>query len=69
MKILDAIMKPNGEVRLLEPVNFPVKRRVLVTILDDESTEIESALLSEAALAEDWDRTEEDAARAHLKLE
>jgi hypothetical protein len=44
-------------------------RRALVTILEDRRVAgpSESALLSEAALAEDWDRPEEDAAWSHLQ--
>lgn len=41
----------------------------LVTILDEVPTvtSSESTLLSEAALAEDWSRPEEDAAWAHFQ--
>jgi len=44
-------------------------RRALVTILEDEPSPYgsECALLSEAALAEDWNRPEEDQAWAHLQ--
>ena len=44
-------------------------RRALVTILEDRQVAdpSESALLSEAALAEDWDRPEEDEAWSHLQ--
>ena len=40
-----------------------------MTILDEEPNGLmaESALLSEAALARDWDRSEEDAAWSHLQ--
>ena len=43
-------------------------RRALVTVLD-EPAELpgETALLAEAALAVDWNRTEEDAAWSHLQ--
>ena len=37
-----------------------------MTILADEQDIPEAALLSEAALAEDWDRSEEDTAWSHL---
>ena len=51
-------------VRLLEAVELPACRRALVTILDEEPRvpANELALLSEAALAEDWNRPEEEAA-------
>jgi hypothetical protein len=38
-----------------------------VTILEEEPPAHDAALLSEAALAEDWNRPEEDAAWAHLQ--
>jgi hypothetical protein len=40
-----------------------------VTILDEEPNGLttESALLSEAVLARDWNRPEEDAAWSHLQ--
>ena len=53
----------------LEPLSLPGARRALVTILDEElgTSMPETALLSEAALAEDWNRPEEDAAWSHLQ--
>jgi hypothetical protein len=46
-------------------------KRVLVTFLEDDETLPEgvadTALLSEAALAEDWHRAEEDEAWRHLQ--
>jgi len=67
MKTVEAILGPNGEVRLTEPVAVLSPRRVLVTILEEAPTAHDAALLGEAALAEDWNRTEEDAAWAHLQ--
>ena len=52
---------------LLEPVQLPKPQRAFVTILSAESDMAETALLSEAALAEDWNRPEEGAAWAHLQ--
>jgi hypothetical protein len=56
---------------LLEPIALPAPRRALVTVLEEASTiqVPETALLSEAALAEDWNRPEEDAAWSHLQPE
>jgi hypothetical protein len=65
-KTVEAVIETDGSVRLVEPVSVPWPRRALVTILDDES-ESETALLSEAALAEDWDRPEEEEAWRHLQ--
>jgi hypothetical protein len=67
MKTVEAVMEPNGEVRLIEPVQVLSPRRVLVTILEESAPPHDSALLGEAALAEDWNRAEEDAAWAYLQ--
>lgn len=58
-----------GNIRLLEPIRVPALRPVLVIILDDEPflSVSETALLSEPALAEDWNRPEEDEAWSHLQ--
>ncbi len=66
-KILEAVIDEQGNVSLLEPVQLPKPQRASVTILSAESDIAETALLSEAALAEDWNRPEEDAAWAHLQ--
>jgi len=67
MKTVEAIIETNGEVHLVEPLSVPTPRRALVTILEEAPTVQDAALLSEAALAEDWNRAEEDAAWAHLQ--
>ena len=42
----------------------------MVTVLDEEPAHAnETALLSEAALAEDWNRPKEDAAWSYLQQE
>jgi hypothetical protein len=67
MKTVEAIIETNGQVRLVEPIHLPTTRRALVTILEETPTVDDVALLSEASLAEDWNRVEEDAAWAHLQ--
>jgi len=69
IQTLEATIDEQGNVRLLVPVRLPAKRRALVTILEDERAAgiSEAALLSEHALAEDWNRPEEDAAWSHLQ--
>jgi hypothetical protein len=67
MKTVEAIIETNGVVHLVEPVHVLTPRRALVTILEEAPTAQDTALLSEAALAEDWNRAEEDAAWAHLQ--
>ncbi len=69
LRTVKAIIDEEGNVRLLEPVALPAARRALVTILEDDPGHLasETALLSEAALAEDWNRPEEDAAWSYLQ--
>jgi hypothetical protein len=66
IRTIEAVVDPNGNVRLLEEVLLPGPRRALVTILDDAPRSEETALLSERSLA-DWSRPEEDAAWSHLQ--
>ena len=68
-RAIEAITEEDGGVRLLEAVRLPPGRRVLVVVLDPHAADDEAALLSEGALAEDWDRPEEDVAWAHLQPE
>jgi predicted DNA-binding antitoxin AbrB/MazE fold protein len=64
---VDAIYE-NGKLVLPGPLSLPEKSHVRVTI--ESSPERDDAfnglLLSESALAEDWDTPEEDAAWASL---
>lgn len=64
----EAVIDETGTVRLLEAVSLPGLRRTLVTVLDEEvePAVLETALLSEPALAVEWDTPEEDAAWLHL---
>ena len=67
LEAVEATIEPDGTVRLHAPVRVSVARRALVIILEDGTATAETALLSERALAADWDRVEEDAAWAHLQ--
>ena len=69
MRIAEAIIDEHGTVRLLEPVQEAGLRRALVIVLDEgpAAPAHETAILSERALAEDWNRPEEDAAWSHLQ--
>ena len=69
LQTIEAVIDEQGNVRLLEPIRLPAARQALVTILESESTVsiAETALLSESALAEDWNRPEEDMAWSHLQ--
>ncbi len=70
LKTVEAILEKNGCLRLLEKVDLAQAKRVLVTFLDEEMQHdgvSDTALLSEAALGEDWNRPEEDEAWQHLQ--
>jgi hypothetical protein len=71
IRTVEATIDERGNVTLLEPVQLTSIRRALVTILEDEPavTANETAILSEPALAKDWNRPEEDAAWQHLQPE
>lgn len=73
---IEAVINEQGQVRLLEAIKLPGPRRALVTVLEEaphlsveEAAARETAILSEAALAKDWNRPEEDAAWAYLQQE
>ena len=66
---IEAVVDEQGTVRLKETVRLVAPRRAVVTIFDEERAARvdESSLLSEPALAQDWNRPEEDAAWSHLQ--
>ncbi len=65
---VEAIIEKNGKVYLQKPIRLSSPCRAIVTILDEKSDFIsETALLSEAALSEDWNRPEEEEAWSHLQ--
>ncbi len=68
LQAIEGIIDENGKLRILDKVNLPKSRRVIITILDEEPSDdaVNLALLSESALARDWDRPEEDEAWSHL---
>ncbi len=65
IRTVAAIIDDKGQVSLLEPVRLSSARRALVTIFEEEPVAA-TALLSETALSEEWERPEEDAAWANL---
>ena len=69
IRTLEATIDERGTVLLQEAVALSAPHRALVTILDEEPNHTETALLSEAALAVDWNRPEEDAVWSHLQPE
>lgn len=66
IRTIEATIDERGSVSLREAISLSTPHRALVTILEEDSIS-ETALLSEAALAEDWNRPEEDAAWSHLQ--
>ncbi|MEB3310971.1 MAG: hypothetical protein VKJ02_12120 [Snowella sp.] len=70
IQFVEAIIDPEGNVHLLESVKLSTSRKAIVTILEENPTTSisETAILSEASLAEDWSRPEEDEAWSHLQL-
>ena len=69
LRTVEAVIDEHGNVRLLEAIQLTAARRALVTILEDAPVADvpEIALLSEQALAKDWDQPEEDEAWSHLQ--
>ena len=66
---IEAVVDEQGTVRLKETVRLVAPRRAVVTIFDeDRAAKVdESTLLSEPALAQDWNRPEEDAVWSYLQ--
>ena len=66
LKSIEATIEADGAVRLRESVHLPHSCRAIVTIIDEPDIP-ETALLSESALGEDWNRPEENEAWSHLQ--
>ncbi|MBM4457058.1 MAG: hypothetical protein FJ011_04705 [Chloroflexi bacterium] len=65
---VEALIDTAGNVKVLHPITISAARRAFVVIIDEPSLPVaETALLSEAVLAEDWLRPEEDAAWSYLQ--
>lgn len=72
LQTYEAVLQPNGSLQFLDLAAMPSLKpqRVLVTFTDAPiavDTVLCGATLSEVALAQDWQRAEEDAAWAHLQ--
>jgi len=68
LQSFEGVIDQDGKLRISEQVSLPKSRRVIITVLNEEPTDeaINLALLSESALARDWERPEEDEAWSHL---
>jgi hypothetical protein len=64
---VEAEVDDQGNIRPKEPVVLLPGARVLITVLEPATSE--TAVLSEAALAVDWQRPEEDAAWSQFNPE
>jgi len=74
LKSVPATISPEGTVTLDEPLPLLMTSKVkamVVIVLEDEGGEggdsLQTTLLSEDALGEDWNRSEEDEAWAYLQ--
>ena len=69
IKTVEATIDKDGSVHLSKPIHLKSTRRALVTILEEEPVVFPSAeaLLSEQALAKDWQQPEEDEAWSYLQ--
>lgn len=67
LRTIEAVIKEDGSVHLLENIKLDKERKALVTILDSDISYkndrvYEIMLMSESSLSKDWLRPEEDEA-------
>ena len=67
LRTVEATIDERGNVHLKEEVRVRAKTRALVTILDEDDNVDDITAASEPALAQDWNRPEEDQAWSHLQ--
>ena len=67
LRTVEATIDERGVVHLKEEVRVRSKTRALVTILDESESIDDVTAASEQALAQDWNRPEEDQAWSHLQ--
>jgi hypothetical protein len=65
LQTIEVEIDSNGHIQPVEPMSRLPVGRALLTLLTPPADE--TALLAEAALAEDWLKPEEDEAWAHLQ--
>ena len=68
LQTIEGYIDENGKLILPAHVDLPRWRRVILTILDElpAADVADLALMSETALAREWNTPEEDQAWAHL---
>ena len=68
IQTIEAVVDPDGGVRLLGEIHITGSRRAFVTVLDEPTLEPrEVTLLAEAALSDDWTKPEEEEAWSYLQ--
>ncbi len=65
-KTVEATIEPNGKIQLVDPIHVAHVCRAIVTIIEEPDIS-ETALLSQQALAKDWERPEEEEAWSYLQ--
>ena len=66
LRSVEATIEVDGKVHISESIHLSHACRAIVTIFDEPDVP-ETAILSEAALGEDWNRPEEEEAWAHFQ--
>lgn len=66
LRSVEATIGVDGKVHIRESIHLAHACRAIVTIFDEPDIP-ETAILSEAALGEDWNRPEEEEAWSHLQ--
>jgi len=69
LKAIEATVSPDGRIQTADPLPFTQPTKVILTVAIDQDEDLDLALASEAALAKDWNREEEDQAWASLQDE
>ncbi|GAB4490238.1 MAG: hypothetical protein OHK0031_13720 [Anaerolineales bacterium] len=67
LRSIEVTIERDGTIKLPAKIKLSGVRRAILTILNDPLPAAEAALLSETALSEDWNRSEEDQAWKHLQ--
>ena len=66
LKSVEATIETDGGIHLKEPIHLLHACRAIVTIIEEPDIP-ETAILSEAVLAKDWNRPQEEEAWSHLQ--
>lgn len=67
LRTIEVLVGSDGSVTPLEPLQVQTPTRALLTLLEPDFEQADTTRLAEEGLAEDWLRSEEDLAWAHLQ--